>query len=536
MNKIFRIILLSVIAVLIMQSCYKERLKLDKVKVESWEADWAFPLAKSELSLKGVLGDSMNIIQTDEQGFISLVYQNKHFIQLDAQEYINIEDISSTVNYEYSLPLIPIGTTFDLPSITLFVPLEVDGKRIDSLLLDGGTLLLTLNSDLNKNQASLSITIPSLRDENYNPLEIPFDLSNASGNLITLEKTQDLSNYRIVTVENDDTQNLEIVLNLSVTGDTNPDNSPYTMDFSFQFQNLETNTFFGYTGKQSHGFQDTINLDIFNSALSGNIDFGENSLHFILDAQNSFGIPLDLGVGCKTIRTLPPASEMNLYFFGEGNSQYLPINYPNMNEVGVVKETHMDADNSNISEVIDLSPQYVIFEIQGTLNPEDDPTISNFVHKDSKFNADFTIQMDLFGLIDGFILTDTLTLPEDIPSQLTDVELLFSFENGFPLGATLEITFVPFDGIDIESFTTIEEGYFLEPAPVSGPPEYRVTEPSIKGTSLHLDSEVVNNFKDYEKIIIRSVISTTNGELVKIYDDYHIKINVGAKFKTRIDI
>ncbi len=144
--------------------------------------------------------------------------------------------------------------------------------------------------------------------------------------------------------------------------------------------------------------------------------------------------------------------------------------------------------------------------------------------------------MDLFGLIDQFVLTDTLVLPDNIPEQLRGIELLFNFENGFPLGATLEISFLPFEGMEIESVTIGDNDFFLEPAPVSGAPEYRVTNALTKTSSLKLSDEIVANFPSYEKIVIKSSVSTTNGDHVKVYDDYHIKVSVGAKFKTRIDI
>ncbi len=534
MKNKFTFLLLVVMTVFMTASCYKERLHLDEIKKSSWQADWAMPIAKAELSLRGILGDSTGIIHTDNNGFISLVYESQHLIHIEAKDYLHLDDISSASSVDFNLPAIPPGITVDLPPIELLIPLEVEGKRIDSLLLNQGNLQLTLNTNLNKEQASLNLEIPSLRNANGEALNLAFDLSNSSGGELNLQQTQNLENYRILTIEDNNQRKLKLILHMSITGDNNPDNSPYTLEIQSAFQDMDIHAFYGYFGNENITFHDTIPLGIFNSTYSGNIGFGPDNIHFSMDADNSFGIPIRLDItDSKAHRINTPASEVNLYFLGEGNPQTISILAPGYAEIGQTKHTHIDASSSNINEAIAISPQYVSLGIEGILNPNNDPGDVNFILDNSSFDASFKIQMDLFGSINGFILADTIPLKNGIPENLQNVELAFDITNGFPLEASLEISL--HDSV-YQYWQTIRDinELFVEGAPVSGPPDYKVTAPATKLSTISLADSITSHFSNFDKLIIRSAISTTNGDLIKVYDDYQISVKVGAKFKTSI--
>ena len=525
----------ALLVILLTQSCYKERLHLDKVKAGSWDAQWAMPLANAELSLKGLLGDSTGIIHTDDDGFISLVYESKHLIQLQANEYLQLDDISSSESIDFDLPLIPDGVIVELPPINMMIPLEVAGKRIDSLLLNSGQLMIELTSDLNKNAASLIIEIPSLRNGSNEPLVLDFDLSNSGNASISVEKSEDLDNYKILTIEDAGTQKLQLILKATITGDTKPNNSPYSFAIDFQFKDLDLHSFYGYFGTETLTFQDTIELGIFNASQYGGISFADNSLHFSLYADNSFGIPLQLNITeSKAYHLAPPEQEVSIYFLGEGNPQTIDILAPDYSEIGQTKHTDINATTSNITNAIAISPQLISLGIEGNLNPDADPNAQNFILEDSYFNADFRVQMDMFGQINGFILVDTIPLTEGVPQELKDLELTFDIINGFPLEASLELTFL--DSTNSSWYTVGgEEELFVEGAVVSGAPDYRVIEDAHKLSSLAFGDSIVGNLSTFRNLVIRSKLSTTNGDLIKVYNDYKIKVRVGAKFKTSVN-
>jgi hypothetical protein len=521
--------------VILNQSCYKERLHLDKVKAGSWDAQWAIPIANAELSLKGILGDSTGIIHTDNDGFISLVYESQHLIQLHADEYLHLDDISSDESVEFDLPPIPDGITIDLPPIEMNIPLEVAGKRIDSLILNDGLLTIALTTNLNKNTASLELEIPSLRNANNEALVLLFDLSNAGNESITIQKEQDLENYRIVTIEEDDTQKLQLALKATVTGDSKPNNSPYSFDIDFQFSAMDLHAFYGYFGAETLPFQDTIQLGIFGATELGGISFADNSLHFSLTADNSFGIPLQLDiVESKAYHLSPPEQEVPIYFLGEGNPQVIDILSPSFAEIGQTKHTNISATTSNISNAIAISPQQICLGIEGNVNPDGDPDALNFILEDSYFSADFRVQMDMFGQINGFVLVDTIPLKDRLFDNLKDLELTFDILNGFPLEASLEIFFL--DSTNTSWYTVGEaDELFVEGATVSGAPDYRVVEEAHKLSSLAFGDTITGNLSTFKNLVVKSKLSTTNSDLVKVYDDYQIKVKVGAKFKTSIN-
>jgi hypothetical protein len=68
----------------------------------------------------------------------------------------------------------------------------------------------------------------------------------------------------------------------------------------------------------------------------------------------------------------------------------------------------------------------------------------------------------------------------------------------------------------------------MQGAPVGGPPEYRVTSTVHKMTDANLTSDRIKNILDAKKMILRAGLSTTNEQLVKIYSDYTIQIQLGT--------
>ena len=59
--------------------------------------------------------------------------------------------------------------------------------------------------------------------------------------------------------------------------------------------------------------------------------------------------------------------------------------------------------------------------------------------------------------------------------------------------------------------------------------ETKSGKPSHKTTDIVLYDSRLERIINAEKLIIKAELSTTNGDLAKIYDDYAFKIKVGAK-------
>jgi hypothetical protein len=101
--------------------------------------------------------------------------------------------------------------------------------------------------------------------------------------------------------------------------------------------------------------------------------------------------------------------------------------------------------------------------------------------------------------------------------------------NGFPLNAGLQIYFTDSKYNILDSLIYDNDIRIIEGGKVGLPPKLKVEKPSHKTTDIVLYDSRLERIINAEKLIIKAELSTTNGDLAKIYDDYAFKIKVGAK-------
>jgi hypothetical protein len=139
------------------------------------------------------------------------------------------------------------------------------------------------------------------------------------------------------------------------------------------------------------------------------------------------------------------------------------------------------------------------------------------------------VEFQIFAAISTFIIQDTIDFDFDENVENVD-HLLFRINatNGFPVNASVQIYFADKYYNVLDSLITDPDQTIIPGAPVNGPPDYRVSASAHKMTDANLTSERIQNILDAKKIILRAGISTTNEQLVKIYSDYALQIQVGT--------
>jgi hypothetical protein len=295
------------------------------------------------------------------------------------------------------------------------------------------------------------------------------------------------------------------------------------------FNDLVFSRSFGYIGTQVITMQDTIEMDMFDINEEGNFTFGPGSVNMHVSVKNSFGIPVLMDiVNFRAYHYGSIVDSVDIYIFGEGNPSQFNINYPGLDQIGQYVLTEINTENSNISEAIQISPGFIRLEMDGHLNPDSDSTVYNFALDTSFITADVSVEMSLFGGINGFNLTDTVEFDLGDVEEITSLLLVVDAQNFYPIEARLQLDFV--DSVYQVVHTLLPAGeQLISAAPVGSPPEYRVTGPVQKITNVILNEDEIKAVQKASKIIINATLSSTNGQLVKIYNDYKVDLKIGAK-------
>lgn len=513
-------------------SCIEKELDFENIKTQKWNSVWALPLINSNLTLDDLLNDTTGIIHENEDGLITLVYESEELISYIAEEIVEIPDQAEILNEEFDLPDTLFGLTIevDVPFALTF-ELEEPGLRIDSAILKNGTYDFTVRTDLNKDVASVGFTVPNIVNKSNNsPLQFEFDLGYQPGiNEIVRDTTIDLSNYTLVFENSGNSSNtILIIASVSLTDDANPNNSPYFLSIGNVFENMEFEKFFGYIGHQVVNLHDTIPLSVFALNEDGYFSLGPESVIIKIDVFNSFGLPVMLDIVKFKAYHSNNNDSVDIYLFGEGNSSEIEINYPTLNQIGQEIYTEVISDNSNINEVIEISPDKIFFDIDGQLNPDNDTTMTNFVLDTSTIRTYISLNLELFGSVHGFKVADTVDFEMENIDEIKSLQFVVDIENGFPINTNVQLYFV--DSVYNVLHSLLHADDQLMVAAVTGSePDYKVISPSQKTTYIEVNDEEIKNLAETKEIIINVTLSTNNGQMVKIYNDYYINLKMGAK-------
>ena len=177
MKKLFSLLLVT----LCLLSCRKE------IEQPYWDVDMIFPIAHTNLDINNMISDTATLINTDQNGFVSLVFQeNLMDIELDslikidaiADEQthtldsasfadITISDtatIGESINEIPGLPfLLPNGSTSIIPAIPNIIQndtINVDASEyFETMTLYKGTLSVSVENNFPTDISNLSITL-----------------------------------------------------------------------------------------------------------------------------------------------------------------------------------------------------------------------------------------------------------------------------------------------------------------------------------------------------------------------------------------
>jgi len=514
-------------------SC-KKNLDFNKMTQPEWSPTWTIPLIHSDLTLHDILKKDNNIfIEDPVTHMLTLEYAAKLFSQT-AQQYLRIPDqwdmkIETTIDTD-----VPPG---DSTEITVSAPYSFTpaqpGQRLDTIFIKSALINIDVTSQIN-HRIKVDFTLPGAL-KNGKPFDTLFELQY-EGTLPVQKNIQlDFSGYQFIFLNSGSHVN-EITLEAAVKifGDENPNNSPYPFTITSDITNIIFSKMFGYLGQYEYPLIDTLSLDIFTNNLSGGIELEEIDL--FLTTSNSIGMPLQLDFQ-DLIAYSPknPPYHIDIADPASGFPNPLVIPSPDIQHIGTSKDTtfQFGEDNSYIIPAINMSPEYIYFNVIGKSNPANDPAYENFIYDTSRFSVDMKVVLPLFGKIKGFSLEDTVAFDFDIPDQASMLDFKVRTENYFPLDAEIQIYFADKNYVILDSLFTGNDHHILHAAPVGPPPDYRVvTNPPIEPFTFSpapFFKEDLERIKQARFLFIQAALSSYNQELVKIYADYKLDVKLAAK-------
>jgi len=128
----------------------------------------------------------------------------------------------------------------------------------------------------------------------------------------------------------------------------------------------------------------------------------------------------------------------------------------NYSQIGQFRVTNINTSESNIAEVIEISPDEIQIIVAGVSNPENDSTVLNFVQDTSSFHMDIRLELGLHGTINSFEIQDTFDL--ELNTDAIDLAtFMISTVNRFPIDADLQIYFVDSVYTVLDSLITKED-------------------------------------------------------------------------------
>ena len=451
---------------------------------------------------------------------------------MKASEIATIPDQVKEISENFDLPAIPSGiegTAFIQFKFTF--ELDQPNLRMDSVLLKNGMYKFMLKTNLDKDITGIDFEIPNMKHvHNGSTLQFTLDIDPYTGSDIEKDTVFNLSEYKIV-FENSFADTNQVYINALVhfISDGEPPNNPYYILLENTFTDIDFKKYFGYVGQREIQMSDTIKLNIFDINQEGNFTFGDGSVNLHIDIHNSFGLPVLLDVSTfRAYHGINDEDSIDVTIFGSGIPSEIALNYPSMDQVGNAVQTIVNTDNSNMNEALGISPNRIFISIDGYLNPDANPSLSNFIIDTSKITVDLKIELRMFGAVNEFKVADTVDFDLGNVDEIETLMFATEIQNGFPINADVQLIFV--DSVNQVLHTLFkDENRLMTAASVGGPPDFRVLSPSIRTSEISLSPEEVDRITEARKILINATLSTTGDDMVKIYSDYKMKIKMGAK-------
>ncbi|MEX1189961.1 MAG: hypothetical protein WED33_11940 [Bacteroidia bacterium] len=526
------------------QSCLRD--DFSKLSDSEWSPDLAFPLVNSTLTVNDILiqDQSPTTIDADLSGLVRIIYDSDNYSDR-AANLISIpqtnqnQDISlssqTLMNFENNQNL---GYTItDSTSYTVNFPLnsQFGGASIlDTVFFKTGQLDYLINSFIPHN-TSIRIDIPQLFILNE-PFTQTFTYASTGNNSEALTVSRNLSNAFLVLNGIDN-----ILVKVKITTErTGPAAIPSSNQLStnLSLNNTEFRKISGFFGNFQMPLitNDTLQIRIFGNTINAQNLLFENA-ETTVSVQNSTGIPINYNLdwikGFRMNSNIPDI-DISAYSFpqnisGQNTSSATQVDY------------QFNASNSNVSDVINLLPRYMLRQENYSFNST--ASDYSFLSDTSRLRFYQKLILPLNGLTLDLLIRDTIEFNFDaVNSDIEEILLRLNIDNGFPLSGLLQIYFarqnenVPFSNpVIVDSLYPAGNLVVMESPEINSNGEAansvrQITDAVMPGSKWQF---LKNN--NCNRIIVNTRLTTSDLATldIRVLKDNILTIRIGARIKLR---
>lgn len=515
-------------------ACIKDHFKFDKISNPEFRPSVAVPLISSDLNLMDLLEKTnINIQEDPDSKLITLVYETRNVFSQIAEDIMQTPDQHYTFTSEigYIPPLLNEVFVYEYNRQIGFVS-DIENQRLDTLDFKQGRLRIRYTTDIEYDSEAMIFSPSLIVKETGQPLTLLRELDTSGGIPHVTEFEVDLRDYYMIFDHSQEEPNsLGFEFTIEIKGDENAVPRDYQLDSDIFINDILFQKIIGYMGQYTYQISDTIFFDIFDNLTEGYFQLDTESVNLDVEVHNSYGMPIWLEFNpFLAYSDINPPYQVSVYLFGPDIPNEFILDAPGFDQMGQSVTTTLTT-SSNIAEAVNLSPQYIHFGVGGMSNPGSDPTAVNFVLDTSVFSIDIITKLELFGLLDNFILQDTLAFNIEVPNELESAEFKVRTLNGFPLEVDFQAFFLNSSYQVIDSLIT-DQIPLIAAAPVSDPPELKVIQPAEATYIIPVSNEKMKHISQAGYMIIRGKVSSTNNDNVRIYSDYSLNVRLSAILNT----
>jgi hypothetical protein len=222
----------------------------------------------------------------------------------------------------------------------------------------------------------------------------------------------ELADYYIDMTFNGDSINLfpyHLIGNLLYSGRKNTMDLSDSIDVFYGLFDIKPAYIEGYLGRETFSFQESIELDFFNSILGGTLDLSKPKVE--LTVVNSIGVDGEMRI--NQLEAQNSRTGENVALTGAIMNTPTEVRGPKLPNVGQVVTTKvlLDESNSNVRQFISLLPDKLEFDMEVLVNKNGNPALrDNFATDESRISAFLDMEVPLEGIANQLILQDTVPL------------------------------------------------------------------------------------------------------------------------------
>lgn len=526
MKRSLRTISLGCLLVFLLSACLRD---FEKIEIDGIQPTWALPIINSKLGVQKLLArqDSTDLIQAGENGELALVYRTS-FSGPD-NSIFSFPDVLFQEGFSFTHPgnNVTLDTTLSF-SESIEQKFNIVSPKIVEAQILSGSFRVSVSTSFK--DARLNIEFPGIIGPDQ--VRVSMDLNLPPGES---SFPVDLTNAIIDFAPNPGDFNT-LFGDIAITVDYNETYSNPTneyLDVIFDFSDLEYQSLKGnFGGLNLFELQDSILIKVFKSSVAGVVQLVDPKIK--ISSTSNIGAPMALQFNELSTTDLETA-ERNEIVFSENDGLFI-LDFPKAMGNVVEDEKIINDENSNLRDL--LTPKNQNFYVDFAMGIDSNSSsFDNFLTRGAQMDMNVDMELPLAGFAHSWEMVDTLDFSFSFEQELVeDIDFKIIMDNGFPVGADLQIYFLNDAKQVVDSLIT-EAAQFMVPAKTNA--EGRVIQKSKTVNVITIPHERAQNIFASSFIVLDAEIQTFNGpqeQIIRFYDDYFIDIKVGFLGKFKVEI